>query len=76
MTVALGPLQAEVLTGTLTIGLAPERDGTRISWTYVIGGHARFPLSGVAGEVGMVLSEQFLRLEALLQRGEAPAAGF
>jgi len=76
MTGALGPLQAEALTGTLTIELAPEVEGTRITWTYLVGGYARFSLSGVAPSVDAVLSEQLARLETLLQRDEAPAAVF
>lgn len=68
---ALGPLQGEGLAGTLTIDLANAPGGSELSWTYVVGGHARFPLSEVAAPVDMVLSEQFHRLVRQL---EDPAA--
>lgn len=65
---ALGPLQAEALTGTLSIELSPEGEGTRIGWTYVVGGHARFSLAEIAAVVDTVQSEQLARLGALLAR--------
>jgi len=61
---ALGPLQGEALVGTLTITLEPgEASGaSRMTWTYVVGGHARFPLPAVAPAVDAVLGEQLQRL--------------
>ncbi|MBH5322211.1 SRPBCC family protein [Aurantiacibacter sediminis] len=44
MSGSLGPLQAEGLTGTLTVTLAEESEGTRITWDYITGGQARFPV--------------------------------
>ena len=70
---ALGPLQSEALTGTLTIELTQEREGTRVGWTYVVGGHARFPLAQVAPVVDRVQSEQLERLAALLATVERDA---
>ena len=68
---ALGPLQGEALVGTLTIEL-DQRDGTtHIEWTYVVGGHARFPLKSVAPAVDGVMSEQLNRLLSLIQFGDA-----
>jgi uncharacterized protein YndB with AHSA1/START domain len=65
---ALGPLQAEALTGTLTVTLEPVEGGTRIAWDYVVSGFARFDLAGVAPNVDAVQSEQLGRLAARLGR--------
>lgn len=71
----LGPLQSEALTGVLTIELsAPQPEagadaGTVIRWTYVVGGHSRYPLTQIAPAVDEVLAEQMSRLAARLQAG-------
>jgi len=70
MTGALGPLQGEGLAGTLTIELSTAPGGTEVGWVYVVGGHARFPLTEVAGTVDMVLGEQMRRLVAGVERPE------
>ncbi len=72
MSGALGPLQGEALTGTLTIQLSAAPAGTEVSWTYVVGGHARFALPGMAGPVDMVLSEQMGRLVTNLESAAGP----
>lgn len=63
---AFGPLQGEALTGTLSVTLAPEGAGTKISVDYVVGGHARFPLAQVAPAVDGVIGEQFSSLAKLV----------
>lgn len=63
---ALGPLQSEALTGTLTVTLKPVAGGTQIGWAYVVGGHARFDLAAIAPDVDQVLGEQLGRLADLL----------
>ena len=63
---ALGPLQSEALAGTLTVTLSPVNDGTRIEWTYLVGGHARFDLVQLAPVVDGVMAEQLRRLAELL----------
>lgn len=68
---ALGPLQAEALTGTLTVTLEPVDGGTKISWDYVVAGFARFDLAALAPVVDGVQSEQLGRLAARL--GGTPA---
>lgn len=65
---ALGPLQSEALTGTLTITLEPIDGGTKISWDYVVGGFARFDLAALAPVVDGVQSEQLGRLADTLGR--------
>ena len=66
---ALGPLQGEALTGTLTFQLSPEGTGTKISADYVVGGHARFALRDIAPAVDQVIGEQVTRLAALFREG-------
>lgn len=75
----LGPLQGEALTGVLAIRLEPvtavsaqsadAANGTKLVWTYVVGGYARFPLVDVAPAVDGVLREQMQRLAARMQGG-------
>lgn len=59
---ALGPLQGEALNGTLTILLKPGANGTRMSWTYVVGGFMRMKVEDIAPIVDRVLAEQAQRL--------------
>lgn len=63
---ALGPLQGEALTGTLTMTIEPSGTGSKIVWDYVVGGYARFPLSEFAPAVDGVVAEQLNRLAGLL----------
>ncbi len=66
---ALGPLQSEALSGTLTIDLKPaEGVGTVIVLTYVVGGYSRTPLKQVAPAVDQVLRQQLEGLAAALKR--------
>lgn len=62
----LGPLQGEALHGTLTITLKSIAGGTRIEWTYVVGGYMRMESEQIAPMVDKMLSEQLERLGALL----------
>ncbi len=62
MSGALGPLQAEGLTGTLTVTLEAEEGGTRIRWNYVVGGQSRMPLDELAPVVDRVQGEFLGRL--------------
>jgi uncharacterized protein YndB with AHSA1/START domain len=65
---AIGPMQGEALTAVLTLALASRADGegARLSWSYVVGGYARFPLTDLAPAVDGVISEQMARLQAHL----------
>jgi uncharacterized protein YndB with AHSA1/START domain len=65
---ALGPLQAEAVTGTLTWTLRPVSSGTEIVHDYVVGGYMRFPIDGMAQAVDAVQKIQTDRLAALLSR--------
>ncbi|HEV2817742.1 MAG TPA: SRPBCC domain-containing protein [Allosphingosinicella sp.] len=66
MTGALGPLQSEALTGTLTWTLRAVPDGTEISSVYLVSGHVRGDVSSYAAPVDTVLRAQLERLRAHL----------
>ncbi|MEY4269470.1 MAG: hypothetical protein RLZZ58_686 [Pseudomonadota bacterium] len=70
---ALGPLQAEALTGTLTIVIQPNEKGSTILFEYVVGGYARFPLKSVSPAVDGVIGEQLAGLAKALG-GALPVA--
>jgi hypothetical protein len=70
---SLGPLQAEALTGVLTVSLEPAGEGTKVTWDYAVSGFARFPLDQVAPAVDVVLTKQLNRLQAFVETG-APTA--
>lgn len=65
MSGSLGPLQAEGMVGTLTVTLADEGEGTRITWDYISGGEAHYPPASLASVVDSV---QAGFLDALVQR--------
>ncbi len=72
----LGPLQGEAVDGVLTITLKPVDGGTRIEWTYVVGGYWQVDPEGLAPIVDRVLAEQLGRLAGLFPPAAAePAAG-
>lgn len=70
---ALGPLQAEAVTGTLTIALKPVEGGTRIMWEYVVGGYMRQRAGQMAPRVDAMLGEQLAHLADKL--GARPVTG-
>lgn len=80
MSGALGPLQGEAITGTMTISLAPIKGGTRLTVDYVAGGFMRMPQDAMATAVDGVIGAQASRLAMALgplvggARGEAPVA--
>jgi uncharacterized protein YndB with AHSA1/START domain len=68
LSAALGPLQAEAVTGTLTWALKAVEGGTEITQTYVVGGYVRSGAERLAAPVDMVMSIQFDRLVAATQK--------
>ncbi|PCD02409.1 ATPase [Sphingomonas spermidinifaciens] len=64
----LGPLQAEATAATLSLALAAEGAGTRLTLTYVVGGNLRGKGGALAAPVDAVLGEQLARLKALAER--------
>ncbi len=75
MSGALGPLQGEAVTGTLTIQLQPQGDATVVRFTYKVGGYMEFPVDQIAPAVDGVIGEQLDRLAALFGDPGAADAG-
>ena len=71
---ALGPLQGEAVTGTLTIQIKPMEGGSLIRFDYVVGGYMRFKTADIAPAVDGVLGQQLAGLAKALG-GALPAAG-
>jgi len=69
---ALGPLQGEAVTGTLTMLLQPQDADTVVRFTYKVGGYMEFPVDQIAPAVDGVIGEQLTRLSALF--GDPAAA--
>jgi hypothetical protein len=69
MSGALGPLQSGAGTGTLTVILKTQGEGTRILWEYVYGGYVRGNVSEIAASVDAVLAGQLLGLGKVLGAG-------
>ncbi|UVO49743.1 SRPBCC family protein [Sphingomonas sp. SUN019] len=62
---ALGPLQAEAVTGTMTFTLTPEGAGaTKVTLTYVVGGYIRGGAEKIAPLVDKVMTLQLDGLKA------------
>ncbi|GGZ09595.1 SRPBCC domain-containing protein [Novosphingobium colocasiae] len=75
---ALGPLQGDAVTGTLTFQLKPAEKGTAIMMEYVVGGFLRVPMAQMSGGVDGVLAQQLAGLVARLGGAvaiDAPAKG-
>lgn len=74
MSGALGPLQAEAVTGTmaLTVG-ADGADGSKVTMTYVVGGYMRQGGEALAPLVDKVLGTQMTRLKAAAEAALVPA---
>ena len=76
MTGGLGPLQAEAVSGVMTIALKPEGEGTRLTLRYVVGGAWQGKPAELGPLVDRVLGEQVQRLAGKFappQPAEAPA---
>lgn len=72
---ALGPLQAEAVTGILTWTLSAEGDNaTRIKLSYVVGGQIRGGAEALAPAVDEVMAVQMLGLKTATEALVVPAA--
>lgn len=71
---ALGPLQGEAVTGTLTIQIKPIEGGSLIRFDYVVGGYMRFKVADIAPAVDGVIGQQLAGLAKALG-GALPAEG-
>jgi hypothetical protein len=63
---ALGPLQSEAVTGTLTIQIKETPTGSALRFDYVVGGYMRFKVAQIAPAVDTVIGEQLAGLAAAL----------
>ncbi|MBJ7502267.1 MAG: hypothetical protein JHC57_21110, partial [Sphingopyxis sp.] len=70
---ALGPLQGEALTGTLTIQIKETPTGSALRFDYVVGGYMRFKVAEIAPAVDKVIGEQLLGLANALGGALPPA---
>jgi hypothetical protein len=71
---ALGPLQGEAVTGTLTIQIKPSDGGSIVRFDYVVGGYMRFNVADIAPVVDTVLGAQVAGLAKALG-GAVPQEG-
>jgi uncharacterized protein YndB with AHSA1/START domain len=71
---ALGPLQGEAVTGTMTIQIKAAEGGSLIRFDYVVGGYMRFKVGDIAPVVDRVIGQQVAGLAKALG-GALPMAG-
>jgi len=71
---ALGPLQSEAVSATLTVTLKPVDGGTRVIFEYVVGGYMRYPADKIAPAVDTVMGNQLLGLAKAFGPVAAPPA--
>ena len=72
---ALGPLQEWGVSGVMEFVLEAGPEGTRIKFSYLVSGDARFKLDGIAPIVDQVLGTQVARLARYAATGSPVAAG-
>jgi len=70
LTGGLGPLGLLGVTGNMTWEFADEEDGTRVTFTYAVGGYRAGGLDEFAGPVDYVTGEALLRLKAYVETGD------
>jgi uncharacterized protein YndB with AHSA1/START domain len=68
---ALGPLQELGVAGNMTWQIAAAGQGSTVTMTYAVGGHAPGGLEKLAGPVDQVLAEQVRSLKTYVERGGA-----
>jgi uncharacterized protein YndB with AHSA1/START domain len=71
MTGALGPLQSLAATGTMTIQLSAAPGGSKLDVRYAVAGYLADGMKSWAAPVDGMLSEQFTRLKAYIERGDS-----
>lgn len=67
---ALGPLQSEGFTGSMSWSLKPADGATELTLSYKAGGYATRPVSEWAPDVDGVLAEQLGRLKKFAETGK------
>jgi hypothetical protein len=71
MTGALGPLQSLAATGTMTIQFSMVAGGTKLDARYAVAGYLADGMKSWAAPVDAMLTEQFTRLKAYIERGDS-----
>lgn len=74
MTGGLGPLGLQGVDGNMTWEFEDDEAGTRIRFTYVVGGYMAGGLDQVAGPVDSVIGEALGRLAAYVETGDPERA--
>lgn len=71
---AMGPLQAQAVTGTLQVQFTAVDGGTKLEMTYSVAGYSPKGLMSLAGIYDSVLADQFTRLKNYVETGKPEAA--
>jgi uncharacterized protein YndB with AHSA1/START domain len=72
---AIGPLQAFAVSAVATFNLSADAGGTRLDFTYTVGGYAPQGLIKIAPIVDTVLTEQINRLKNYVETGDPASKG-
>ena len=75
MTGGLGPLGLMGVDGNMTWEFEDADGGTRVRFTYAVGGYMAGGLDQMAGPVDRVLGEALTRLKAFAETGDPEPAG-
>ncbi len=67
----LGPLQAMGVSGSMTFQITPVEGGTKLEFSYAVGGYAAGGLNALAAPVDGVLAQQLARLKSYVETGSA-----
>ena len=74
LTGGLGPLGLMGVNGNMTWDFDETEDGTRIRFTYAVGGYMEGGLGQIAGPVDSVLGEALMRLKTYIETGNPEPA--
>jgi hypothetical protein len=74
LTGGLGPLGLMGVNGNMTWELEAVEEGTKVKFTYAVGGYQPEGLDTVAGPVDYVLGEALLRLKTYIETGNPEVA--
>jgi hypothetical protein len=69
---AFGPLQSAGLAGTMSWGMTPVAEGTRVELTYLVGGYMHGGFAPIAPAVDEVLNGQLERLKSFAETHAVP----
>jgi uncharacterized protein YndB with AHSA1/START domain len=69
MSGGIGPLQSLAVSGVATFGLTPEAGGTKLEFTYTVGGYSPQGLNRIAPLADTVLVEQITRFKNYIETG-------